>query len=477
MLTEARGDPISWMASRGKRSTAGHSGRMQVLSIVYMTLAVLGSWINIGTVRGIRPEEVVLLLMIVVYLSQTGFCLSLPKSLRLVLVGLAAIAACISLSLLANIPRSGGGPVARDTLELVRVAKYALVIVLAGYDSTTARACRKWFIILILAVTIIAFVQVVAPSDWVFRTMSVIDRSSAHFYASQNVAAGLRRVTGSFSNPNNFGVFLSASAGLLIGLLSTANGQGPSWLLGCALIAVGIAVVATQSFTGLLALGLVVLVGLVVVVSKRQYRRQTLTLAMAVAIAVGIIAGTLGIAGSGDFVIGKRLTTANYALATMAGRVTVWTRVALNMADDPSMLVFGMGPQKESETQVVGGDIDSEYVMILKRYGLVGFLCFGLFVVLTVAALSVRMPFETASAQGWRFGALLMLLAIMVSDMTNVVYANNQLMDVFLFVLGCVLTSDTGVTERVSGPRNVLLRPAGLGTPAARLMVTEDTTS
>lgn len=467
MLAEAMG---------AGRPTAVRSGRMQVLSLVYMTLAVLGPWINIGTVRGIRPEEIVLPLMAVVYLSGTGFCLRLPRSLRLVLVGLAAIAACISLSLLANVPRSGGGPVARDTLELVRVAKYALVMVLAGYDSATARACRRWFITLILVVVIIAFVQVVAPPEWVFRTMSAMDPSAAHFYASQNVAAGLRRVTGSFGNPNNFGVFLSASAGLLVGLLASASKRGEGWLLGCALVAVCTAVIATQSFTGLLALTLILLVGGTVVVSKRQYRRRALTLFMAVAIAMGTFAGILGIVGSGSFAIGKRLTNASYALDTMSGRFMVWTRVAMDMADDPSMLVFGMGPQKESETQVVGGVIDSEYVMILKRYGLVGFLCFGLFVALTVAPLRVSMPFETASAQGWRFGALLMLLAILVSDLTNVVYANNQLMDVLMFLLGSVLTSDRGVTERVPGLRHALLRPAGLRALTAKLAVTQKTT-
>jgi hypothetical protein len=471
MLTEAKRDPICWREDGRGSPARARSGRMQVLSLVYLTLAVLGPWINIGTVRGLRPEEAMLPLMAMVYLSGTGFCLRLPKSLRWVLVGLAGIAACISFSLLANIPRSGGGPVARDTLELVRVGKYALVMILAGYDSATAGACRKWFVVLILVATSIACIQVVAPPEWVFRTMSAIDPNSAKFYAPQNVAAGLRRITATFSNPNNCGVFLSASAGLLIGLLFSARKGGEGWFFGGALIAVAAAVIATQSFTGLLALGLVFLASGTAVVAKRKYRRRALVLFMAVAIVVGIVAGYLGLAGSSSFVLGQRLTTANYALATMAGRVKVWTGVALKMADDPAMLVFGMGPQKESETQVVGGDIDSEYVMILKRYGLVGFLCFGLFLALAVAALLIPMPFETASVQGWRFGALLMMLAILVSDVTNVVYANNQLMDIFMFVLGCVLTRDNSVTERAFGPRSVSSILAGPGTPAARTAV------
>jgi O-antigen ligase len=451
--SSARNWPVVRMA-RSTRSTSTRIGAwFRSLSAIYLLLAVLGPWISIGAARGIRPEEVLLPLMIVVYLSGTGFRLRLPKPLRLVVIGLAAVAACISLSLLASISRSGGGPVARDTLELVRVAKYAVVMVLAGYDSATARACRTWFIVLILVVVVIAFVQVVASPAWVFRTMSAIDPSSAKFYASQNVAAGLRRVTGSFGNPNNFGVFLSASAGLLVGLLASAGKRGEGWLLSCALVAVCAAVVATQSYTGLLALGLILLVGCVAVVLRRQYRRRALALFTAVVIVMGTFAGMLGVFGADSFVIGKRLTTAKYALSTMSGRITVWTRVALNMADDPSMLVFGMGPQKESETQVAGGDIDSEYVMILKRYGLIGFVCFGLLVALMVVALRVSMPTETASARGWRFGALLMLLAVLASDLTNVVYVNNQLMDVFMFILGSVLSSDRSVTESQSGRR------------------------
>jgi O-antigen ligase len=343
---------------------------------------------------------------------------------------------------------------------LVRVAKYAVVVVLAGYDAATARICRRWFIILVLVATGVAFVQVAAPPAWVYRMMSAIDPNSAHFYASQNVAAGLRRVTGLFGNPNNFGVFLSASAGLLVGLFASARRRGESWFLGGALIAVCIAVVATQSFTGLLALGLVILVGATTIASKRQYRRRALVLFLAVAIAAGILAGALGIVGTGTRLIGKRLTTASYALGTMSGRFIVWTRVAMDMANDPALLVFGMGPQKESEGLVVGGDIDNEYVMILKRYGFVGFLCFALFVALIVAALRASMLREAPSVRGWHLGGLLMLLAILVSDMTNVVYVNNQLMDVFMFLLGSVLAGDRGVAEQVSAQQHSVLRPA-----------------
>ena len=475
--TVPRDAPAMKMTHEAHSDVARRAVSFRGLATVYLVFAVLGPWINVGMVRGIRPEEALLPVMAIVYLSGTGFRLRVSRSVRLVLVGLAAIAACISLSLLAGIPRSGGGPVARDTLELVRVAKYAFVMILAGSDAGTARACRKWFIALIVAVIVIISVQVVAPAQWVFRTMSAIDPSSAHFYASQNVAAGLLRATGTFSNPNNCGIFLSASAGLLIGLLSCASTRGKAWLLSCALIAVAAAVVGTQSFTGLIALGLVLLVGGMVMLSRRRYRRRALILFIVVAIAMGTFVGVLGIVGSGVSVVGKRLTTANYALATMAGRITVWTRVALDMADDPSMLVFGMGPQKESETEVVGGDIDSEYVMILKRYGLVGFFCFGLFVVLTVAALRSSTLHETAWAQGWYLGALLMLLAIAVNDVTNVVYANNQLMDIFMFVLGSVLSSDGGVAEPVSEARNALLRRNRPRTSASGFSVTEETTS
>jgi O-antigen ligase len=460
------------MMRREHSAAARHSAWVRSLAVVYLVLAVLGPWINIGAARGIRPEEAVLPLMVVVYLSGTGFSLRLSRSLRLVLVGLAAIAACISLSLLANMPRSGGGPVARDTLELVRVAKYAAVMLLAGYDSATARACRKWFVILVLVATAIAFVQVVASPAWVYSTMSVVDPSSAKFYASQNIAAGLRRVTGSFGNPNNFGVFLSASVGLLIGLFASSSKRGDTWLLGSALVAVCAAVVATQSFTGLFALGLVLLVGCVATFSKRQYRKRGLALLMAVAIAIGTFAGILGVFGSEGFVIGRRLTNASYAFGTMSSRFMVWTSVAMNMASDPAMLVFGMGPQKESETRVVGGDIDSDYVTILKRYGLIGFLCFGLFVTSVVAALRIPALVETGAAQGWRFGAVLMLLVILVSDLTNVVYVNNQLMDVFMFLLGSALSSDRDVTEQLFGFRDSVSRPVGSRARSSKLAAT-----
>jgi hypothetical protein len=193
---------------------------------------------------------------------------------------------------------------------------------------------------------------------------------------------------------------------------------------------------------------------------------------MAVAIAIGTFAGILGVFGSEGFVIGRRLTNASYAFGTMSSRFMVWTSVAMNMASDPAMLVFGMGPQKESETRVVGGDIDSDYVTILKRYGLIGFLCFGLFVTSVVAALRIPALVETGAAQGWRFGAVLMLLVILVSDLTNVVYVNNQLMDVFMFLLGSALSSDRDVTEQLFGFRDSVSRPVGSRARSSKLAAT-----
>jgi O-antigen ligase len=437
------------------------------LSIMYLAFAVLGPWINFGTVRGIRPEEIILAMLLIVYLVETHFEFRLSPSIRLVLIGLCAVAASICLSLLANIPRSGGGPVARDTLELVRVVKYAAAMVLAGYDTATAAACRKWFVALIVVAAALAFVQVMAPSAWVFRTMSAIDPSSAKFYASQNIAAGLRRVTGSFGNPNNFGVFLSASAGLLFGLLASSENRVRGWLLGIVLVAVCAAVVATQSFTDLAALAIVLVVGFLATLILPRYRRRALALFVVVAIIAVGLAGILGVFGHSSFVIGKRLTDARYALDTMNGRFKVWNSVAMSMADDPAMLALGMGPQKESETHVVGGDIDSDYVTILKRYGLIGFFCFGLFLILLVTGL-VLPSAGSHTLQGWRFGALLMVLAVLVCDLTNVVYVNNQLMDVFMFVLGTILIDNRNPEERTSGFRNAASGAVGAGSDRVR---------
>lgn len=432
------------MAAR--RRTLGavstRSGWFRGVALVYLALAVLGPWLNVGTVRGIRPEEIVLLALVAIYLIDRQWDVRFSKPVGLVLAGFAAVAVCISLSLLANIPRSAGGPVARDTLELVRVAKYALIVVLAAHDGETARVSRRWFIALVLVATAIAFVQVLAPPGWVFKIMSKVDPSSAKFYASQNIALGLRRVTGSFGNPNNFGVFLSASAVLLLGLLAVSSKRGESWFLGSALVGVCAAVVATQSFTDLFALGAVLLVGCVVLLFQYQYRKRALTLLVVVAAIAATLAASLGIFGSGGFVVGKRLTNARYAFDTMRGRFKVWTTVALSMADDPAMLAFGMGPQKESETHIVGGDIDSDYITILKRYGIVGLVGFGLFMLFTVEAIRLSAAHDGHMIPGWRIGALLMLLVVLICDLANVVYVNNQLMDVFMFVLGCVLESE-----------------------------------
>ena len=70
-----------------------------------------------------------------------------------------------------------------------------------------------------------------------------------------------------------------------------------------------------------------------------------------------------------------------------------------------------------------------------------------------------------------------MLLAIMVSDLTNVVYVNNQLTDVFMFVLGSVLASNRGVIPEVPELRNSILKPAELTASAARFGVIGDTLS
>lgn len=429
-------------------AATGHGVWFRHLSILYLILAVLGPWISTGAVRGVRPEELLLPAMALAYVAGTGFQLRITRPVRYVLTGLAAVAAGICCSLLASMTRVGEGPVIRDMSELIRVAKYALVLILATYDVGTAAACRKWYVYLMFIAAGIAFVQALAPSEWVFRVMTAVDPGSAHFYARQNAAAGLLRVTGMFSNPNNFGVFLATGAGLLLGrFLHTGNGR-ERWLLGVGLTTVSGAVMLTQSFTGLVALGSVFLAGFLAAVFRRRYRRQALILLLTVMIVVGMFVIVESTIGSGVVVIGKRVTTAKYAFETMAGRFRVWVRVIANIADEPSTVIFGMGPHKETEEQVSGGDIDSEYVMILKRYGLIGSLLFAVFVAFTVVALRPSMVPGTTAADGWCLGALLMLLAIAVCGMTNVVYVNNQLMDIFMFLLGGILTGNRDTVRR-----------------------------
>ena len=436
--------------SRNSHMTAtGSAAWFRRLSILYLILGVLGPWISTGTVRGIRPEELLLPVMVVVCLVGNGLRWRITVPMRYILTGLAIVAASISCSLLASMTRAGEGPVMRDMSELLRVAKYALIVVLAGQDAGTSDAARRSYVALVVVSASLGAVQALAPSATVFRVMSSLDPGSAHFYASQNAAAGLLRVTGMFGNPNNFGVFLATGAGLLIGLFLRARSTRGRILIGSGLIGVSGVVLLTQSFTGIVALGIVFAAGFAIMVARREYRRQAVVLVL---VTGALVSGFLiqRTSHSDTFVVGERLMSTSYAVDTMAGRFRVWARVMGNVAEDPSAVILGMGPHKESEEKMSGGDIDSEYVMILKRYGAVGSVAFLALVVLVIVAIHAAIEMQVSLMNGWGLGAYLMLLAILVCGVTNVVYVNNQLMDVFLFLLGSIAVGNDAAVQRSS---------------------------
>jgi O-antigen ligase len=314
----------------------------------------------------------------------------------------------------------------RDFWELVKVILYFLIFALVVNQKLTPTSLERYYKLVLLVFIISAFFGFLQYFDF-----ANINELVSPYYAPTQMKSLLSgRITGTTGNPNEFGALMVLATSLaLSGLLFLKEKRKLRLLCLDSFPVFALALVLTLSRSSLISLLIAVATILFLFLQQKGLRPRVKRLLNFVLLSCIIGACILQILPEKAFYRYGQIATFTQA-ESWRGRVENWKTHFAIWLESPW---FGWGPGKAT----MGTIVDNEWLLLLRRYGIVGlvvFLCFfgSLFFGLSRIRKAHSDPLVvalTVALQGTFVGyAFYMFLAA--------VYHSMQLMSIFILLLG-----------------------------------------
>lgn len=343
--------------------------RFSVISL--MLISILAPVVRLSDLFWLKPDELLLPLIALVYLwlMLAGLARPIPPN-AMYLVAL-VFCVCIGMSMVYGTQVIGHPLLARDFFELPKTIFPVLFFTLAYEADLPEKSLRTLAAVLVPSILLICLY---AYGQWFnlgftyylqpYYSGGLHDEGSLEHY---------RRVYSTMSNPNTLGILMTwVIAAFTMAALFRVDRR--SWFL-AALVASLITLAMTGSRYGLIdtffALVLIFLLPAPTERSKVK-RRATLLIAVPLVLSVILVVAATNRATLERFEMLRSPLRENSLRLRLDG---LWLDAAGQFLQSP---VFGHGPAKIIFTDIF---TDSEYLVILKQYGVVGllpYLCFYL---------------------------------------------------------------------------------------------------
>lgn len=394
--------------------------------------------------RGLFPEELVLASLVVSLAlrsgkqSRLGAPLGVVNQLLLTLVGSQLVTLLIG--------AFRWGVTYRDAFEVFRTLKYFVVFnVGRTSDDKAARWAAHGIIASLVCAAAVGLLEYFNPrgiGDWIITAYG--KQSALRFLDTIQRASGYWRVPGTLGNPNAFGYVLDV---ILIGVFASRNclvfrqGRGRG-LVASVLYLTGLVIILlTRSRTATLgAIAVLAVLGGIRVLTMK--RRNVL-----VWLAVTILCLTMA-CFVGSVLPRSRLRDMESASASLIYRAQVWDHVvSATMRESP---LFGLGPEKLTEVERFE-EIDSELMSFLKRWGMVGVLIY-LALLAAIGHFGYGLMLHSHKRSERCRGASILALGVVavIVSIPGGFWANNQLSDLFFFLLGILAGSNASDARAVA---------------------------
>ncbi|MFV1882893.1 MAG: O-antigen ligase family protein [Balneola sp.] len=309
----------------------------------------------------------------------------------------------------------------RDFFELITLSKYLLVyIVVSNFTLTKKELGNVFWIILIL----IAFSGLFGLVQY-FGILS-IDEFTAPIYLSERAYIVNDRLTGTFKNPNSYSVVLVLGHVIASVLLMFEKNRSKKvfliffivFFLICLLFSNSRTMIAAYLFiTSLLFLAAIYFRGV-------KVRYLLFIFGIMIIITLGVIS-TL----SDQFILRLKSGTDILGDESFGMRVIIWFLNLKLFLESPFL---GWGPAKDLYTTIV----DSEYILILRRYGILGFI-FYLMLFLYPLYVALKSMKKRMSPESLIIS--IAIITFLITCLTNSILHNIQTMDFWIVLLALFL--------------------------------------
>ncbi len=403
--------------------------RRRLWLVFFFAGAVLTPALRFGSLPGLRVEQGVLLVWWAA--AGIGWLLQQKPKVRIPFqaVMLAGFGLIVLLSMFFGY-RAGVPLVLADVYEMGRMGIYALVLVMGSTLMSTQQDKDAALSVLSFCLMIGAFIALSQHGDPLGINAAYLPYTAPTQYEALMRGYPWPRVVGMTTNPNRYAYL--AGIGAVLGAMLFVEKKRGWYLLSAGLCFATLWL--TRSRTGLIFW--LVLAALVWVFFLYAYAKEKK--AAMIYIGGGALLGGLLLLG-GVFLLLRWLpqdmTWRFWELFDLGAsrswqlRLTAWRQLLSGLNDQ---LIFGIGPSKGVE---LGIFVDNEWLLLIKRYGLVGL--FSFMAVFSLPALQSR-PRHPRSTAVLLYRAL--LIATGVFMMATTPFHSYQIMSVVMMLIAAGLS-------------------------------------
>jgi len=313
----------------------------------------------------------------------------------------------------------GIGFTINDSFEFVKIIKYLVILILLSNLSYRETFIKKFIIIIIFSITLSAIIGIMQ-----YLNLFNINSHITPLFTISQLSNIDNRIIGTTANPNDFGIFLISGIILTQNQLMVNKKKKLLYLL--AIIIMLFAVILTVSRTTIISLIIAELVFLFLVFSKENFSKKGLIFIIIFSFIVAIII----IKYASDYFITRMSSGININEdMSFFLRVISWEKNINIWLKSP---IFGWGPAKGIHISFV----DNEYILILRRYGIVGIFGYLAFYFVPLFEMSKVNFNKLIDCEKVLIGTMkVMLIVFLIFNITIVTFKNIQLMDLWMIMI------------------------------------------
>lgn len=319
----------------------------------------------------------------------------------------------------------------KDFVEIIRVGSYLIIILLFSNVKPTENKFRKflWAInILFLNSALIGLFQ--------YYGILSLDSITAPLYSSARLWHVNTRMFGTFVNPNTYGTFISIGITLAVSLLFFEKKKSLKAGAFVIFLILFWTLVLTESRTALITL----FAGLFVFVFVYNIWTKGDVIASIKSLTAFIIVFAALFAVMSSALIDRFSTILNIMEdVSWQMRLFAWY---INIKLFLQSWVFGYGPAFHQYTPTV----DSDYILILRRYGVVGFISY-----LTLYIHPIRLAFRNLKGSSiYTYFKIFMIssfVIVLIGNITNSLFHEMQFMNFWAVMIGILYSINSNISS------------------------------
>jgi O-antigen ligase len=379
----------------------------------------------------VRLDEILLLLFVLGSLFQFPFVDLRAKHHRTttLIFGLFALSITLSTVYASIFLKYRFNP--RDLTEYFTLGLYGLAFVLAANWQKIGKDSLKRLGMVALAATyLIVLFGFAQLYNWAEINTWLTPRYTA-LIQMEGLIGGLHRTVGTFGNPNVWGFFMMMVLTFQVAWMYHQTLNFRSWKLYAQL---GLLFLGLMALFMTLSRAAVLVMGIVLVylsLSKLLRKRWSLE-ALGITLLIFLVTVGALFAAPQSFLF-RMAEGAHFGTSSsVAGRIEQWGTAWVLIRQSP---IFGWGTAKGFLTTIV----DNEYILIWRRYGLIGLSIFiTLWVHLARYAFQLLRREHEPVPQTLGQAALAISIGIIIFDLSSGIFYNLQVMPVYLLMMGTV---------------------------------------